>query len=59
MANRPERSEAFILDEDSGEKKVEYVADTRMINAGTFLINKVWMDENCQNCDASQTYLLI
>lgn len=41
MANRPERSEAFILDEDAGEKKVEYVADTKMINAGTFIINKV------------------
>mmetsp|Transcript_39385 Transcript_39385/g.57913 ORF Transcript_39385/g.57913 Transcript_39385/m.57913 type:complete len:136 (-) Transcript_39385:509-916(-) len=39
-ANRPERSAAFLLDEDNGEVKVTYTADTKVSNAGTFCFNK-------------------
>eukprot|EP00568_Trieres_chinensis_P004994 CAMPEP_0183296804 /NCGR_PEP_ID=MMETSP0160_2-20130417/4241_1 /TAXON_ID=2839 ORGANISM="Odontella Sinensis, Strain Grunow 1884" /NCGR_SAMPLE_ID=MMETSP0160_2 /ASSEMBLY_ACC=CAM_ASM_000250 /LENGTH=127 /DNA_ID=CAMNT_0025458479 /DNA_START=106 /DNA_END=489 /DNA_ORIENTATION=- len=38
--NAPERSACFILDEDNGEVKVEYAADTKVNNAGTFTFNK-------------------
>ena len=36
--NTPERSSAFILDDD--EEKIEYSADTKVSNAGTFTFNK-------------------
>ena len=36
--NTPERSSAFILDDD--EEKIEYMADTKVSNAGTFTFNK-------------------
>lgn len=36
--NTPERSSAFILDDD--EEKIEYHADTKVSNAGTFTFNK-------------------
>lgn len=36
--NTPERSSAFILDDD--EEKIEYFADTKVSNAGTFTFNK-------------------
>lgn len=38
MANRPERSDAFLLGDD--EEKIEYQADTKVANAGTFTFNK-------------------
>mmetsp|Transcript_10207 Transcript_10207/g.24396 ORF Transcript_10207/g.24396 Transcript_10207/m.24396 type:complete len:128 (-) Transcript_10207:92-475(-) len=38
--NAPERSSAFLLDEDSGEQKCVYTADTKVTNAGTFRLNK-------------------
>ena len=38
MANRPERSDAFLLGDD--EEKIEYQADTKVANAGTFTLNK-------------------
>lgn len=38
--NAPERSAAFLLDEDNGEVKVVYTADTKVSNAGTFRFNK-------------------
>lgn len=38
MANAPERSSAFILDDD--EEKIEYQPDTKVSNAGTFTFNK-------------------
>ena len=38
--NAPERSAAFLLDEDSGEVKVTYTPDTKVSNAGTFRFNK-------------------
>lgn len=38
--NAPERSAAFMLDEDSGERKIVYTADTKVTNAGTFRFNK-------------------
>ena len=36
--NTPERSAAFILDDD--QEKIEYAADTKVSNAGTFTFNK-------------------
>jgi DNA-directed RNA polymerase II subunit RPB11 len=36
--NTPERSACFILDDD--EEKIEYAADTKVSNAGTFTFNK-------------------
>jgi hypothetical protein len=30
--NAPERSASFILDEDSGEQKITYTADTKVTN---------------------------
>eukprot|EP00956_Cyclotella_meneghiniana_P038273 scaffold151316_cov71-Cyclotella_meneghiniana.AAC.2 len=36
--NAPERSSAFILEDD--EEKIEYAADTKVSNAGTFTLNK-------------------
>ncbi|KAL7487344.1 hypothetical protein ACHAW6_012943 [Cyclotella cf. meneghiniana] len=36
--NAPERSAAFLLEDD--EEKVEYQADTKVSNAGTFTFNK-------------------
>ena len=36
--NTPERTSAFILDD--GEEKIEYYADTKVSNAGTFIFNK-------------------
>ena len=38
--NAPERGASFLLDEDNGEKKIEYSADTKVTNAGTFRFNK-------------------
>eukprot|EP00567_Pseudictyota_dubia_P013517 CAMPEP_0197446590 /NCGR_PEP_ID=MMETSP1175-20131217/11507_1 /TAXON_ID=1003142 /ORGANISM="Triceratium dubium, Strain CCMP147" /LENGTH=39 /DNA_ID= /DNA_START= /DNA_END= /DNA_ORIENTATION= len=38
--NAPERSAAFLLDEESEEVKIEYSADTKVSNAGTFTFNK-------------------
>jgi DNA-directed RNA polymerase II subunit RPB11 len=38
--NAPERSASFLLDEDAGEVKVVYTADTKVSNAGTFRFNK-------------------
>jgi DNA-directed RNA polymerase II subunit RPB11 len=38
--NAPERSSAFLLDEDNGEEKVTYASDTKVSNAGTFTFNK-------------------
>jgi DNA-directed RNA polymerase II subunit RPB11 len=38
--NAPESSSSFILDEDSGERKIVYTADTKVTNAGTFRLNK-------------------
>ena len=38
--NAPERSASFLLDEDNGERKIEYTADTKVTNAGTFRFNK-------------------
>ena len=38
--NAPERSASFLLDEDSGEVKVEYEPDTKVSNSGTFTFNK-------------------
>eukprot|EP00957_Ditylum_brightwellii_P156140 11884492-Ditylum_brightwellii.AAC.1 len=38
--NAPERSAAFLLDEDNGEVKITYAADTKVSNAGTFTFNK-------------------
>jgi DNA-directed RNA polymerase II subunit RPB11 len=38
--NAPERSAAFLLDEDNGEQKIVYTADTKVTNAGTFRFNK-------------------
>lgn len=38
--NAPERSSAFLLDEDSGERKIVYTPDTKVTNSGTFRLNK-------------------
>lgn len=38
--NAPERSSSFLLDEDIGERKIVYTADTKVTNAGTFRLNK-------------------
>eukprot|EP00536_Pseudo-nitzschia_multiseries_P007938 jgi/Psemu1/305329/fgenesh1_kg.192_\ len=38
--NAPERTQSFLLDEDSGELKIVYTADTKVTNAGTFRFNK-------------------
>ena len=38
--NAPERSSEFILDEDNGETKIVYSADTKVANAGCFVFNK-------------------
>eukprot|EP00980_Cylindrotheca_fusiformis_P003738 scaffold828_cov81-Cylindrotheca_fusiformis.AAC.2 len=38
--NAPERSSSFLLDEDAGEQKCVYTADTKVTNAGTFRFNK-------------------
>lgn len=38
--NAPERSAAFLLDEDNAEEKITYVSDTKVSNAGTFTFNK-------------------
>lgn len=38
--NAPERAASFLLDEDSGEVKITYTADTKVSNAGTFRLNK-------------------
>jgi len=38
--NAPERSAAFLLDEDNGERKIEYTVDTKTTNAGMFKFNK-------------------
>ena len=38
--NAPERAAAFILDEDAGERKIEYSTDTKSTNAGKFRFNK-------------------
>lgn len=38
--NAPERAASFLLDEDNGEVKITYMADTKVSNAGTFRLNK-------------------
>jgi DNA-directed RNA polymerase II subunit RPB11 len=38
--NAPERTAAFLLDEDNGERKIEYVIDTKTTNAGVFRFNR-------------------
>lgn len=38
--NAPERSASFLLDEDTGEVKIVFAADTKVSNAGTFTMNK-------------------
>lgn len=38
--NAPERSASFLLDEDNGERKIEYTPDTKVTNAGQFRFNK-------------------
>jgi DNA-directed RNA polymerase II subunit RPB11 len=38
--NAPERTAAFLLDEDNGEVKITYTADTKVSNAGSFRLNK-------------------
>lgn len=38
--NAPERSASFILDEDNGERKIEYTPDTKVTNSGKFRFNK-------------------
>ena len=38
--NAPERAASFLLDEDNGEVKITYTADTKVSNAGTFRLNK-------------------
>ena len=38
--NAPERTAAFLLDEDSGERKIVYTVDTKTTNAGVFRFNK-------------------
>lgn len=38
--NAPERTASFLLDEDSGEQKIVYTADTKIANAGVFRFNK-------------------
>mmetsp|Transcript_118999 Transcript_118999/g.333321 ORF Transcript_118999/g.333321 Transcript_118999/m.333321 type:complete len:128 (+) Transcript_118999:122-505(+) len=38
--NAPERSLSYLLDEDAGEVKCVYTADTKVANAGTFRFNK-------------------
>ena len=38
--NAPERASSFLLDEDKGERKIEYSTDTKVTNAGTFRFNK-------------------
>lgn len=38
--NAPERTAAFLLDEDIDEKKITYTPDTKVPNAGTFTLNK-------------------
>jgi len=34
MSNAPEASACFLLDEDIGEVKITYTADTKVANAG-------------------------
>jgi DNA-directed RNA polymerase II subunit RPB11 len=38
--NAPERTAAFMIDEDAGEKKITYTPSTKVPNAGTFVFNK-------------------
>mmetsp|Transcript_18059 Transcript_18059/g.22458 ORF Transcript_18059/g.22458 Transcript_18059/m.22458 type:complete len:131 (+) Transcript_18059:106-498(+) len=38
--NTPERTAAFLLDEDNGERKITYEPDTKVSNAGTFELNR-------------------
>jgi DNA-directed RNA polymerase II subunit RPB11 len=38
--NAPERAAAFTLDEDAGERKIQYSTDTKTENAGKFTFNK-------------------
>jgi DNA-directed RNA polymerase II subunit RPB11 len=38
--NAPERTAAFLLDEDNGERKIEYAIDTKTTNAGVFRFNR-------------------
>ncbi|GMI43832.1 hypothetical protein TrCOL_g9991 [Triparma columacea] len=38
--NAPERTAAFMLDEDNGEQKIKYAPSTKVPNAGTFTFNK-------------------
>mmetsp|Transcript_25801 Transcript_25801/g.39538 ORF Transcript_25801/g.39538 Transcript_25801/m.39538 type:complete len:128 (+) Transcript_25801:42-425(+) len=38
--NAPERTAAFLLDEDNGEVKLTYAPDTKVSNAGMFTFNK-------------------
>jgi len=38
--NAPDCTSSFLLDEDIGEVKIVYTADTKVTNAGTFRFNK-------------------
>lgn len=38
--NAPERTASFLLDEDSGEMKIVYTADTKVANSGMFRLNR-------------------
>jgi DNA-directed RNA polymerase II subunit RPB11 len=38
--NAPERTAAFLLDEDNGERKIEFAIDTKTTNAGVFRFNR-------------------
>lgn len=38
--NAPERTASFLLDEESGERKIVYTPDTKVTNAGTFRLNR-------------------
>lgn len=38
--NAPERTASFLLDEDNGEQKIVYTADTKVANAGVFRFNR-------------------
>jgi len=38
--NAPERSASFLLDEDSGEQKIVYTADTKVACSANFRFNK-------------------
>jgi DNA-directed RNA polymerase II subunit RPB11 len=40
QGNAPDTWSSFVLDEDRGEVKITYTPDTKVANAGNFVINK-------------------